>query len=87
MTKITPPPYSYQRKPFGPLKESDLPLVARLPHHYREILQQEGDMSQIAMRLAMPVGTIKSRLHRARAALSALREEQAHLQPETPPDN
>lgn len=83
MPTFTPPPYTYQRRPFDPLTESDNSLIAKLPLHFQTILRQEGDINQISQRLDMPVGTVKSRLHRARAALTALRLEQPRSRLET----
>jgi RNA polymerase sigma factor (sigma-70 family) len=49
--------------------------LARLPARQRDVLLlyawAELDYEQIALALAVPVGTVRSRLHRARAALQA----------------
>jgi RNA polymerase sigma-70 factor (sigma-E family) len=49
--------------------------LAALPHHYREVvvLHYFADLSvdEVATVLSVPVGTIKSRLSRARTALAA----------------
>jgi DNA-directed RNA polymerase specialized sigma24 family protein len=37
------------------------------------MLRQEGSLEEISARLQLPLGTVKSRTHRARAALDALR--------------
>ena len=71
-------PSSRQRRQrFFPLTEQDEPLLAQLSPRYVEILRQEGQMADIATRLSLPIGTVKSRLHRARAALMTMRRQQA----------
>lgn len=70
-----------RRQRFFPLTEQDEPLLAQLSPRYVEILRQEGQMADIAAKLNLPIGTVKSRLHRARAALMALRRQQASSQP------
>ena len=51
-------------------------LLARVPEHYRAalVLREYGDLSyeEIAVALSIPVQTVKSRLHRARAALAGV---------------
>ena len=42
---------------------------------------EDSQMADIAARLTLPIGTVKSRLHRARAALMALRRQQATSNP------
>jgi DNA-binding NarL/FixJ family response regulator len=71
-----------RRQRFFPLTEQDEPLLAQLSPRYVEILRQEGQMADIATRLALPIGTVKSRLHRARAALMALRRQQVTSTPQ-----
>ena len=66
-----------RRQRFFPLTEQDESLLSQLSLRYVEILRQEGQMADIASRLNLPIGTVKSRLHRARAALMALRRQQA----------
>lgn len=65
------------KKPRGrkPMKidASDEVLIAQLSPDHQAILHQEGQMQEISERLGMPIGTVKSRLSRARAALSALK--------------
>jgi RNA polymerase sigma-70 factor, ECF subfamily len=52
--------------------------IARLPQHYREVLHlrhiEELGIEEIAQRLGISRGTVKTRLHRARQALHALLE-------------
>lgn len=67
----------HRRQRFFPLTEQDESLLPQLSPRYVEILRQEGQMADIASRLNLPVGTVKSRLHRARAALTALRRQQS----------
>lgn len=56
------------------ITESDAKLVEGLPDYQRAILGETGSYEDIASRLKIAVGTAKSRMHRARAALTALRE-------------
>lgn len=59
--------------------EKILDLFERLPGLYRDVVElraREGlQYSEIAERLGVPVGTVKSRLHRARERLRELLEE------------
>ena len=57
------------------LTEQDEPLLGQLPDKYVEILRQEGSIADIAGRLNIARGTVKSRTHRARVALDALRAQ------------
>jgi RNA polymerase sigma-70 factor (ECF subfamily) len=60
------------RAPGGP----DLPrLVAQLPEKYRQVIQlfymEEKSYEEVAHLLGLPMGTVKTYLHRARKALAA----------------
>jgi len=55
------------------LQPGDEEFLALLPAKQREILLSKGKYKELAATLGVAVGTIRSRLHRARAALSALR--------------
>jgi DNA-directed RNA polymerase specialized sigma24 family protein len=69
-----------RRQPrFGTLTKEDASLLARLSDRDQTILRQSGNMKEISERLNVPLGTVKSRLHRARVALAVLRSEEAHL--------
>ena len=50
--------------------------IAQLPVHYREILilrhEQQLSYEEIATRLAIPLGTVKARIHRAREQLKGI---------------
>jgi len=50
--------------------------IAQLPVHYREILilrhEQQLSYEEIAARLAIPLGTVKARIHRAREQLKGI---------------
>jgi RNA polymerase sigma-70 factor (ECF subfamily) len=50
--------------------------IDRLPEHYRAILllrhQEQLSYEEIAVRLAIPLGTVKARIHRAREGLKLL---------------
>lgn len=56
------------------LQPRDEGLLALLPDKQREILLSKGKYREQAATFGVAVGTIRSRLHRARAALSALRQ-------------
>lgn len=64
-----------RRKTSYLLTEADEFLLGQLPQPYAEILRQEGSMEDIARRMNIAPGTVKSRTHRARAALDRLRAE------------
>lgn len=55
------------------LEEADELLLDRLLPRHRAILVMPGNYRALAKALAVPIGTVKSRLHRARAALIKLR--------------
>jgi DNA-directed RNA polymerase specialized sigma24 family protein len=57
------------------LTDADEFLLGQLPAAFAEILRQEGSMEEIARRLNIAPGTVKSRTHRARAALDRLRAQ------------
>lgn len=64
-----------RRKTSYLLTEGDEFLLGQLSQPFAEILRQEGSMEEIAQRLNIAPGTVKSRTHRARAALDRLRTE------------
>ena len=59
----------------GAENASLLRLIARLPDKQRQVIllfyMQEQSHEEVATMLAMPVGTVKTLLHRARASLAA----------------
>jgi DNA-directed RNA polymerase specialized sigma24 family protein len=58
------------------LVSGDEALLELLPQKQRELLTAEGSYQDIAARFGLPIGTVRSRLHRARVALVQLRESQ-----------
>ena len=60
------------RNKYLPLTEDDQRLLPRLRPAYQQVLQAAGTMDEIALQLDLPVGTVKSRLHRGRRALAHL---------------
>jgi DNA-directed RNA polymerase specialized sigma24 family protein len=55
------------------LQPSDEELLEQLSLQQREILTSKGTYNDLAATFGVAVGTIRSRLHRARASLAALR--------------
>jgi len=55
------------------VQAGDKELLAYLPPSQQQILQVTGTYQQIAAALNVPVGTVRSRLNRARSALIELR--------------
>jgi hypothetical protein len=55
------------------LTEEDEPFLGRMSENYAQILREEGPIAEIAARLHIAPGTVKSRRYRARAVLDALR--------------
>lgn len=49
------------------------PLLEKLVPEHRDVLAASGSYEDIAAQLSLPVGTVKSRLHRARKALEKMR--------------
>jgi DNA-directed RNA polymerase specialized sigma24 family protein len=64
-----------RRKSGFHVTEADEELLSRLSETWKEILQVEGSIADIARRLDIPPGTVKSRSYRARKALEKLRAE------------
>ena len=57
------------------INEQDAPLIEKLSVPHREILLAKGNYKEIGRNLNLPIGTVRSRLHRAREALQRLRQE------------
>lgn len=55
------------------ITDDDAPLIARLSKEHRDVLGTVGSYKDIATALSLEVGTVKSRIHRARASLVGLR--------------
>jgi len=68
-------------KPIWPrryqLTEADLAVLDRLDFRQRAILTAEGTYEEMAVAFGVPIGTIRSRLNRARKALSELHKAEA----------
>jgi len=56
------------------LQPDDQELINQLSATQQEILLAKGDYSELSSQLGIPLGTVRSRLHRARAALTKLRQ-------------
>jgi DNA-directed RNA polymerase specialized sigma24 family protein len=63
---------------YSPLSEAETTLIPQLSPDHQQVLLETGAMNEIAVRLNMPVGTLKSRLNRARRALFLLCEAEAN---------
>ena len=57
--------------------EADQPLMATMRVVDQAVLLAKASYLEIAERLGVPPGTVRSRLHRARAALLELRQKQS----------
>src|ERR1700744_4197544 len=66
------------------LTPEDEKLLEELPPYQQAILRSTGSYQERAEQLGVAVGTVRSRLHRARAALEKLR--QRHQAPEQQSD-
>ncbi len=56
------------------ITDADAPLIAKLsPEHQQMLARNKSSTATIAAELDLPEGTVKSRMHRARNALEALR--------------
>ncbi|HZQ40508.1 MAG TPA: sigma factor-like helix-turn-helix DNA-binding protein [Rhizomicrobium sp.] len=58
------------------LQAEDAELIRQLPPLYQAVLESEGAYGERAAALNVPIGTVRSRLHRARKALQQLRDAQ-----------
>ena len=56
------------------LEPEDQDLIAQLPVEQQTALRSEGSYASRAEQMGVAIGTVRSRLHRARAALVRLRE-------------
>ena len=63
------------------LQPGDEAFLDQLSPRQRDILRSQGTYHDLAAAFGVAVGTIRSRLHRARAALFALRERSAQQSP------
>jgi hypothetical protein len=59
--------------------ESDEPLLDTLEPKEQAVLRTSGSYEERARELNIPVGTLKSRLHRARAKLVTLRSQRQQV--------
>lgn len=57
------------------IRESDFALFEHLSADHRAVLTTEGSYEEIAAALNIPIGTVKSRINRARSSVLKLREE------------
>jgi RNA polymerase sigma-70 factor (ECF subfamily) len=69
--RASPPPPEHER--------DMLRLVHQLPDHYRQVVMlfymEERSYDEVAKMLEMPVGTVKTHLHRARLQLATMVKE------------
>ena len=71
-SSVPQPAVKRERRNFR-LEPADLELIDQLKAEHREILLCDGSYVERATKLNLAIGTVRSRLHRARAALEALR--------------
>jgi len=64
------------------LLPGDEALLPHLSEDRRALVMAEGTYGEIAERFGIPIGTVRSRLHRARALISQLRAIKADKAPE-----
>ena len=57
----------------------DSELLSSLSEEQRAVLTASGPYKERAEKLGLPIGTVRSRLHRARAALERLRSNKGPL--------
>jgi DNA-directed RNA polymerase specialized sigma24 family protein len=57
--------------------ENDEPLIAALSPDHQNVLRLPGSYAEMVAQLQVPLGTLRSRLHRARAALLVLRQKRS----------
>jgi DNA-directed RNA polymerase specialized sigma24 family protein len=57
------------------VEEGDRELLSRLSEEHRALLLADGSYKDKAEQLGIPLGTVRSRLHRARAILELLRHD------------
>ena len=67
------------------LQPGDAALLEQLPKRQAELILAEGSYQDMANRFNLPIGTVRSRLHRARAALEKLRDGHAENDNPNPP--
>lgn len=60
------------------LSPEDFMLSGLLSKPHGDILVAEGTYKDIAESMGVPIGTVRSRLHRARAALERLKEARSN---------
>ena len=59
------------------IEPSDQPLLEQMTALKRDLLTSKEDYASFAARHNVPLGTVKSRIHRARAELMRLRDAAA----------
>lgn len=59
------------------LQPGDEEAIAKLPDFQQAVLKAEGSYASAAAQLGIPIGTFRSRLHRARSAIEKVRERRA----------
>lgn len=57
------------------ITESDAPLIVEMGKTHREVLLASGSYEELAVQFSVPLGTIKSRISRARTELAKMRAE------------
>lgn len=57
------------------ITEADAPLIVEMGKTHREVLLASGSYEDLAVQFSVPLGTIKSRINRARTELAKMRAE------------
>jgi DNA-directed RNA polymerase specialized sigma24 family protein len=66
------------------IQERDRKLLSSLSEEHRSLLLASGSYNDMAAQFGIPLGTVRSRLHRARATLELLRQDSNEVSADQP---